>query len=111
VRDKWGLAVVAVVAIAIAHPICNLFFRCGCDWLGPAHCNIHSAGLHCPWCVAPWRFVAVGALWALGAWLGARKRHGLVAVFLGGMGGLACGALVSGAATVLLTGYPHFIFW
>jgi hypothetical protein len=30
---------------------------------------------------------------------------------LGGLAGVAAAALVSGAATVLLTGYPRFIFW
>ena len=108
-----------MLAAAIAHPICNFLFRCGC---GPrslaAHCNIHShdAGArHCPWCVAPWRFAAAAVLWALGAWLGiafARRWLGgrLLPSVAAGVVGLLAGAIASGAITVALTGYPHFLF-
>ena len=108
------MAAVGLIAVAAAHPICNLLFRCGCGWLGPAHCNIHhAAGPHCPWCVGTWRFVAVGASWALGVWLGGRLLggRGPAAVFLGGLGGLMVAALASGAVTVALTGYPQFLVW
>jgi hypothetical protein len=116
VRQKLGLAAVGLVAIAVAHPLCNLFFRCGCGWLGPAHCNIHlAAGPHCPWCVGTWRFVAVGSTWALGAWLGCRlalrRWTGAAPAFFGGLAGVLIFAVISGAVTVALTGYPHFIFW
>ena len=113
-KARLALAAVAVVAIAVAHPLCNLFFRCGCGWLGPAHCNIHqAAGPQCPWCVGVWRFVAVGAFCAIGIAAGGRllRRRGPAAVFAGGLGGFLLAALIAGAVTVALTGYPRFIIW
>ena len=113
--ERWALAVVAVVAAAIAHPVCNLFFRCGCDLFGPAHCNIHqAAGPHCPWCTHPWAFPLVGAGWMGAAMLGAalgRRAFGrraastIACAFVG----LFVGMLASGAATILVSGYPHFL--
>ena len=110
--ERWAFAVVALCAAAIAHPICNWFFRCGCGWLGPQHCNIHqAAGPHCPWCVGRWRFVAVGAVWLAGAWLGMRVARTLagrraVTTIAFGFIGLALAALASGWLTARLTGYP-----
>jgi hypothetical protein len=107
-----------VLAAAIAHPICNLLFRCGCGPLSlAAHCNIHlqePGALHCPWCAVPWRFGAAIGLWSLGAWLGialARRWLGerLLPSVAFGLVGLMIGALVSGALTVALTGYPRFL--
>jgi hypothetical protein len=112
--DKLGAAAVVVIAVAVAHPLCDLFFRCGCGWLGPSHCNIHhAAGPHCPWCVEVWRFVAVGVLWLAGAWLGSRLTRGRSESlrFIASLAGLFIGATVSAAITVALTGYPHFLVW
>jgi hypothetical protein len=113
--ERWAFAVVTLVSAAIAHPICSLFFRCGCGWLGPRHCNIHvAAGLHCPWCVELWRFgVSVGA-WLAGAWIGmrvARRLAGrrLSTTLAAGLVGLAIAALASGWLTARITGYPVFI--
>jgi hypothetical protein len=106
---KLALMAVAAIAIAVAHPLCNLFFRCGCGWLGPAHCNIHQAmGPHCPWCVSAWRFPFVLLAWALGAWSGARlvRGRGALAVGASALGGLLIAAVASGALTSALTGYP-----
>jgi hypothetical protein len=114
VKERLALAAVALVAAAVAHPLCNVFFRCGCGWLGPAHCNIHqAAGPHCPWCVGVWRFIAVGAACAVGIFAGSRiaRGRGPAAVFAGGMGGFLICALLAGVVTVALTGYPHFILW
>jgi hypothetical protein len=114
VKERLALAAVAVVAAAVAHPLCNLFFHCGCGWLGPAHCNIHNAsGPHCPWCVGVWRFVAVGAFCAAGIAAGWRlsRGRGPAAVVAGGLGGFLIFALIAGAVTKALTGYPQFLVW
>ena len=101
--------VVALVAAAVAHPLCNLFFHCGCAWTGPAHCNIHNPSPpHCPWCTASWHFLAAGAVWLAGAGLGiglARRRFGRHALTSIGLGlvGLLIGAVVSAVGTKLLT--------
>ncbi len=111
------MAAVAIIAVVVAHPLCNLFFRCGCGWLGPAHCNVHQlVGLKCPWCVAYWRFPLVGLAWAAGAWLGARLARrqfgaGGAVAFAGGMVGFLVAAVASGGVTAAATGYPHFIVW
>jgi hypothetical protein len=38
------------------NPLCNVYFRCGCDWNwkgGWDRCNIHDPEApHCPWCAA-----------------------------------------------------------
>jgi hypothetical protein len=138
--EKIAMGVLALIAIVLAHPICNLFFRCGCGWLGPAHCNIHaidasilagtarseaarlaplasSMGPHCPWCVnAAARFPFVLFAWAAGVYGGARAAKksfggGAGVVFGGGLIGLLLGAVLSGTVTVVLTGYPHFLLW
>jgi len=107
--ERGAIAVVALVAAAIAHPLCNLFFQCGCAWNGPAHCNIHNPSPpHCPWCTAGWHFLAAGAVWLAGAWLGialARRRYGrraLTSIALG-IAGLLAGAVVSAVGTKLFT--------
>ncbi len=106
--ERWALAVVALVAAAAAHPVCNLFFRCGCDLYGPAHCNIHhAAGPYCPWCAHLWAFPLVGAGWMATSMLCvgfARRRFGRHAFSTLGFGlaGLVIGMLLSGAATLAL---------
>jgi hypothetical protein len=107
--ERASIAVVALIAAAIAHPLCNLFFHCGCAWNGPAHCNIHNASPpHCPWCTASWHFALAGAAWMLGAWAGialARRRfgrHAVTSIALG-VAGMLAGAVVSAVATKLLT--------
>src|SRR5947207_945052 len=108
--ERYAFAVVAVLAAAIAHPVCNAFFRCGCGALTfTSHCNIHAlAGPQCPWCVASWRFALVGAAWIAGSAAGlalSRRIAGRRAAttLVGGVLGLAVGMLVSGAVTVALT--------
>jgi hypothetical protein len=109
--SRWAkirVAAVVVIAIAVAHPLCDLFFHCGCGWLGPTHCNIHhAAGPHCPWCVEVWRFVAAGAFWLFGAWLGAHltRRRPEGARFVASLLGLFVAAGCSAALTGWLTGY------
>jgi hypothetical protein len=113
VFERHALAVVALVAAASAHPLCNLLFRCGCGVWSAAHCNVHHAvGPRCPWCTAPWHFAAAVAGWlaatVLGIWL-ARRRFGrrTATTLAGAFGGFAVGVLGSGVVTVLLTGYPY----
>jgi hypothetical protein len=110
--QKWALAAVALVAVAVAHPLCNLFFSCGCGFWGPAHCNIHqSMGPHCPWCARSWTMLCSALFWAAGAWLGARmlRKQGAVGVFGGGVIGFLIGAVISGYLTKVVTGYPTFL--
>lgn len=112
-RARWSpLAVVALIAVAAAHPICNLVFRCGCGWFSTAHCNLHaSTGPRCPWCVVPWTFVASGALWIIGAAAGLLVARRLSSRWLVAMAaalvGFAVAVVVSAALTAWLTGYPR----
>ncbi|HEY7957816.1 MAG TPA: hypothetical protein VII38_21060 [Polyangia bacterium] len=111
--EKWALAVVALVAAAGAHTLCNAFFHCGCRGWSAAHCNIHHAmGPRCPWCTAPWHFALAIALWLACAQLAialGRRRFGRRAPYtlFAGFFGLLAGAVASAAITVWLTGYPH----
>lgn len=113
--EKWALALVALVAAAGAHTICNALFRCGCRGLSAARCNIHHAmGPHCPWCTAPWHFALAALGWLVSAALAialSRRLFGrrLPVTLLAGLLGLVVGALASGAITALLTGYPHLL--
>jgi hypothetical protein len=112
--ERWALALVGALAVAVAHPVCNLLFRCGCGWLGPAHCNIHQAvAPYCPWCTGRFTFIVVGAVWLAGAWSGValgRRRLGGGGALGGGLVGLVAAMLVSGWATAALTGYPHLLW-
>jgi hypothetical protein len=109
VLERFAVAVVMLFAAAIAHPLCNLFFSCGCAITGSAHCNIHAAAPpHCPWCTAGWHFLAAGAVWLLGAYAGvyfARRRFGRRASTSLALGtaGMLAGAVVSALATKILT--------
>jgi hypothetical protein len=113
--EKRAFWLLAVLAGLFAHPICNFLFRCGCVWFSTAHCNIHHAtGPRCPWCTQSWPFVLAAACWLAVASLGimlARRRFGrrAIATLAFGLVGLALGVLLSGAVTIWLTGYPHFI--
>jgi hypothetical protein len=105
--DRFAFAVVGLLAAAFAHPVCDLFFRCGCNWLGAAHCNIHTAGVpHCPWCTTRWAFPLVVLCWLIPARLAiawSRRRYGRRARSLAfGLAGLAAGMLASGAITSAL---------
>lgn len=112
-RARWSpLAVVAVLAVVTAHPLCNVVFRCGCSWFSTAHCNLHaSMGPRCPWCTVPWTFVAAGALWMVGAAAGLLVARRLSSRWWVAMAaalvGFAVGVAVSGALTAWLTGYPR----
>ncbi|MCC6389193.1 MAG: hypothetical protein IT167_01225 [Bryobacterales bacterium] len=53
----WHKILIAIAAAAVSFALfinyCGLVYQCGCTWLwaGAAdHCNIHTAGRHCPWC-------------------------------------------------------------
>jgi hypothetical protein len=115
--ERHAPAVVGAAALAGAHEICNLLFRCGCRGWSTAHCNVHhTVGPRCPFCTEPWHFALAIALWlaaAAGAaalarrWWGRRAPLTLAAALVG----LAVGALASGALTVALTGYPHLLAW
>jgi hypothetical protein len=92
-------AIVLIVAIAGAHPFCNLAFHCGCDVVAlTAHCNIHDAQPpHCPWCARPIYF-ALSALFALAvaaAALRAVARRGVGARLAAGLVGLVGGATLA----------------
>lgn len=109
--------VAIVVFAALAHPLCNLIFRCGCDWLGPAHCNVHHMmGPRCPWCALP----AHRLLAAVGILIGgitafvlvrAKRPDGYVATFAATLAGCIAGALAAAGASVAITGYPHFLLY
>lgn len=111
--ERWALAVIALLAAASAHDLCNLFFRCGCHGLSEARCNIHHAmGPHCPWCTSTWH----AALASLGWLVAAAAAIALSRRFFGrrapvtlaaGLCGFAVGAVLSAVITVELTGYPH----
>jgi hypothetical protein len=111
--ERRSLALLGAIAVAVAHPVCNLLFRCGCGWLGASRCNIHHAiGPHCPWCTDRWPFVVAGAVWLAGAWSGVtvgRRLGGGWGALCGGLVGLVAAMLLSGWATAALTGYPYFL--
>jgi hypothetical protein len=98
VRKLLAPAIVLVVALAGAHPFCNLAFHCGCSPFTLArHCNIHHhAPPHCPWCAFPilFAFSFAFALVISGFALLLSRRlpfllHlscGLLALFAGAMG-------------------------
>jgi hypothetical protein len=109
---------VAVVAAALVHPLCNLFFRCGCTIFGlAAHCNVHAAaGPRCPWCAHPASFgiaLLAGALTALLAMYlaGRRAPRRFWPRFVAGLAGAVLGLLLDAAATAAASGYPHFLWF
>jgi hypothetical protein len=106
-RKNLAFAVVALLAAASAHPICNLLFRCGCGWFTAAACNVHHAtGPHCPWCTTRWAFPVVIASWLAGAAI-AMRIFGLKGLVIG----MVIAVLGSGAITVAVSGYPRFLWW
>ena len=72
-RATLAIAIVLPIAALAVHPLCDLYFSCGCQplWSGAAeHCNIHDpAPPDCPWCAED-RFLGVTALLMLGALAG-----------------------------------------
>jgi hypothetical protein len=115
-------AIVAALAIAGAHPFCNLIWHCGCGALTlTAHCNIHTpvpltgptaplsfgrGPAHCPWCTQPAWFALAAVLALVGASLAmrlARRRTMAIlpsvgAGLVGVIAGASLGALVTFAA-------------
>jgi hypothetical protein len=111
--ERYGLLVVAVVGAALAHPLCNLTFRCGCSLLHLTRdCNIHHAAPpHCPWCARPPLFALALAAGALAALLAVRLSRRLVgrraAVTIGGgLLALVAAMVAVGKLTALASGYP-----
>ena len=101
-------AIVAALAIAGAHPFCNLVWRCGCSALAlTAHCNIHAPSApHCPWCAQPAWFALAALLALVAASLAMRLvRRQTIAILpsvgaglVGVVAGASLGALITFAA-------------
>jgi hypothetical protein len=93
-RGILSVAIVLPIAALSIHPVCDLYFDCGCAplWAGAAeHCDIQTAGPpDCPWCVGD-RFTGVAALLLLGALagiaLGLRLSRGIAPPVLFGFAG------------------------
>ncbi len=105
----WAPAIVSALAIAGAHPFCNLVFRCGCSALAlTARCNIHAASPpHCPWCAQPAWF-ALAALLALVVGGGAiafawRRTTAILPSAAIGLVGVVAGAALGALVTVAVT--------
>ena len=95
--------IVLLVAVAGAHPFCNLAFHCGCNVFAlAAHCNIHHAAPpHCPWCAQP-KYFLLSFLFALlisGFALFFTRRRAFLLHLFSGLSALLLGA----AAAALLT--------
>jgi hypothetical protein len=101
-------AIVAALAIAGAHPFCNLVFHCGCGALSlTAHCNIHAAAPpHCPWCAEPAWFALAGALalvlGGVALWLARRRALSVLPSVATGMIGVVAGASLGALVTILV---------
>ncbi len=106
-KTRWlAPALVAVVAIAGAHPFCNLMFHCGCGLVSlTAHCNIHRpAPPHCPWCAQPIWFL-LAALLALVAGgiaiaLVQRRSTAFLPSLAAGLAGVVAGGYVGALITM-----------
>jgi hypothetical protein len=103
----WAPAIVSALAIAGAHPFCNLVFHCGCGALSlTAHCNIHApAPPHCPWCAQPLWFVLAALLALAGAgaaialvW---RRSTAIPLATAAGLAGAVAGASAGALVTLL----------
>jgi hypothetical protein len=96
-------AIVAALAIAGAHPFCNLVFHCGCGALTlTAHCNIHAPSPpHCPWCAQPAWFALAAALGLVGAAIAMRlvRRHTTAIRVTAGLVGVIAGASLGALIT------------
>jgi hypothetical protein len=113
--QRRPLLVAGFIAAVTSHEICGILFRCGCTWLSAEHCNIHhQAGPHCPWCTQSWTFFAAITGWMIAAAVGTKIARRVSpspwASTVGAILGMGIGALISGAITVAVTGYPTFLF-
>ncbi|HSB61112.1 MAG TPA: hypothetical protein VLI67_05295 [Vicinamibacteria bacterium] len=116
-RHKLPILAVLAVTGVLMFSICGALFRCGCRalWSGAAeHCNVHAAqGPRCPWCEHPVLGAAGFALTAGGqvlAYVLARRGGASPRAATGvAAAALPRSALLAGAATWLLTDYPHFL--
>lgn len=100
-KTRWlAPAIVAVVAIAGAHPFCNAMFHCGCGLVSlTAHCNIHNPmPPHCPWCRQPLWFALAGVLALAGASAAmrvvGRRTAALLPAIVAGLGGVIAGGIL-----------------
>ena len=101
------LVLLAVFGAAVAHPVCDLVFTCGCVVFSTAHCNIHGSGPHCPWCTAPWRFaLAFAFAFGASALVARRAARSSRAGWLHAAIVFVLGLMAAGAVTAWATGYP-----
>jgi len=113
-RTILAAATPLVPAVVFAHAVCGALFSCGCVAFSMAQCSIHqhSGDLPpCPWCTGRVLFPLAIALWCAGAggaaWL--TRRHGFATTFAASLVAVALAIVLSGAATVALTGYPTLL--
>jgi len=117
VRRKLPFLTVLAVTGVLMFSICGALFRCGCKgpWSGAAeHCNVHAAqGPRCPWCEHSLLGAAGFALTAGGQGLAfalARRGGASRGTAIGvAVAALPLSALLAGAATWLVTDYPHVL--
>ena len=109
------VVVIAVVVLTL-HPVCDVYFDCGClpiGFGGVTHCDAMVAGApDCPWCHGgTFRFVWVGALIAGGVGLGFHLSRGRSPWWLvgGGLLGYAVGSAIASFAAALVGGYPRWL--
>jgi hypothetical protein len=100
------------LAILFSHGVCGVLFSCGCVPFTMEHCSIHHPELApCPWCTGRVLFPLAIVLWGGGAlaagWL--TRERGLAATLGASLAGVLLAIALSGALTVVVTGYPTLL--